>query len=244
MKKIKFIYLAVCFLVLFGCFSSPKFYKITSQKEYDSHWLQGKEYVEIKQDSLEIVSVFQEVDEGKLVFSFKITNLKQPTFDVKPETFYCTFDVPIQDTTRTVTSLDPEIVIRRLETNIKHRKSKLERQQDIDAFTNLLDTALDANSKETAKQKTVDEVSDNTREIEQKLNYTEAERKIQNLNKIHNSWATDTLRRTTLSQNSSISGLVYFPFNTKAKNFTLYLPLGTNVIDIVYRQKMIGKKEL
>ena len=244
MKKVSFLCLSIIFLFIFGCFSAPKFYKITPQKKYVSHWLQGKEYVEVKQDSLEVISVFQEINDGKLVFSFKITNLKQSTFDVKPEKFYCTFNTPIEDTTRTVSALDPEVVIRSLKTEINKNKKKLRNEQNLDAFTNLLDTILDANSKKTEKQKTNDEITDNTREIDQKLNYTEAERKIKNLNKIHNSWSKDTLRRTTLSQNNSISGLVYFPFNAKAKIFTLYLPLGTNIVDIVYQQKMMEMKKL
>jgi hypothetical protein len=244
MRKVKLICLAMILLFISGCFSTPKFYKISPQKQYVSHWLQGKEYVEIRQDSLEIVSVFQEIDDGKMIFSFKITNLKQSTFDVNPEKFYCTFDTPLQDTTRTVTALDPEVAIRRLKANIKQKKSSLKRQRDIDAFTNLLDAVLDANSKKTEKQKTDDKIADNTREIEQKLSYSEAERKIINLNKLHNSWNKDTLRRTTLSQNNSISGLVYFPFNSKAKNLTLYLPLETNIIDIVYQQKMMEMKKL
>lgn len=234
MKQIiKYFILTILFVSLTNCSSS--FFTLTPDEI--SKLEQGRELIE-KEDSYAYSWISYEDHNGdEFVFHVFAYNIKQEDFIFDPSKIRIKFYDKNKKLLnhKDIYAIDPERQINKLDRSIKERDNSHDVSTGLNVAFALLSTIVDLtdgedNNAEEVLENVVVFADNQIREevsYENDLDYLKA-------NKAY--WKNEVLRKTELTKEDGIDGVVYLPFNEEAKYVKIFIPIGKTVHTFRFQQ--------
>jgi len=243
-KIIFLIFSSIIPLLLTNCSPSQNAILNLKPQTENSEWYKGKEIATLDNDSIVITISFDKVFNNDYMFDVDIINYSDKKMLVEPEKFsYKMISGSIKrgENVAAVTAKDPEKVILELQKLQLIHQNNMETQAMVYSLGYFLQFAGQT------KASVTDDI-ELSRQIDhqaQRMKEDELIDDIQN-NNISNSldkssyiWEMLALRKTTLYQNESISGKVFFPVNELAKTLEFTFLIDEQSVKILYNQEVI-----
>ena len=243
-KIIFLIFSSIIPLLLTKCSPSQNAILNLKPQTENSEWYKGKEIATLDNDSIVITISFDKVFNNDYMFDVDIINYSDKKMLVEPEKFsYKMISGSIKrgENVAAVTAKDPEKVILELQKLQLIHQNNMETQAMVYSLGYFLQFAGQT------KASVTDDI-ELSRQIDhqaQRMKEDELIDDIQN-NNISNSldkssyiWEMLALRKTTLYQNESISGKVFFPVNELAKTLEFTFLIDEQSVKILYNQEVI-----
>ncbi len=252
--------LALSTLALAGCFVSPKPVYRLRPVAGETRWLNGAEVVRNADDSVEVAASFLRQEGNELVFEVEIANFKYAQILVDPAAFYYQPVITGKDTlyrsgggyavqgeekdrvsSRKIFAIDPEA--RLLEIDQKSSREQAGYAMNIAVNTTLSLLDLFADIATLGKEKTAEEIAEDTRyDLQRETDRIETEidheNRVRQFSSVREKWEFETLRKTTLNPGESVIGTVYFPVHRQAKYVKLHFPVGESKTEFSFRQRL------
>ena len=209
----------------------------------DSFWDSGKEYLYKSNEKLEIAICFEKTINNQIEFFVEITNLDTIPVLIDPSQFYYKYTLHKKlsiDSTHSihVMAKNPENEIDNIDKKIANENTAYETKQALNTaclFTGCLlslTTISDKTEEEWEDEhETMESILDNMSQDTESHTNTVAY-----LENQKSRLEFDTIRKTTLFQNQTISGLLKFPLKKHAKGIKIILPVDNNIITFEYEQ--------
>ena len=252
----KYLFITISFLAtLTSCFSPKPVLRFKADAEKTT-WDKGKEYISYKKGEYEVHTSYFGSDEKNIMFDIEIVNNNGEEFLVAPENIKLysgswdnvTKDILYNNTP--LNAIDPEIELLNidLENSRAEAASKNAGVAAIAIFAAAIPLAIIA-ARSDAENSNTDNNSDestvsNTEMVgagvdialgANAINQSNQEDKIISMNDSKYTWETTSLRKTTLSPNYSIRGLVFFPIpDMNIKKIRIDIPVPDGNISVKY----------
>jgi hypothetical protein len=230
---IKYFIVTILFLGLTNCSSS--FFTLTPDET--SKLEQGRELIE-KEDSFAYSWIsFEDYTDEEFVFHVFAYNIEQEDFIFDPSMI----SVKFYDKSKKllnhndINAIDPERQINKLDLAIKERDNSHDVSTGLNVAFALLSTIVDLTDGE---DNNAEEVLENVvvfadNQISEEVSY-ENDLDFLKANKAY--WKNEVLRKTELSKEEGIDGVVYIPFNKEAKYVKILFPIGKTVHTFRFQQ--------
>lgn len=215
MKKFLFLPLVLIFLLLSSCFIRPyPVYDLNPAAEYTTRWLYGCEYVILQDGDIIASLAYVNSDRNMLIFDLEVINLSAADALVAPESFYYypLVSKSLSDTVK-IMAIDPELQLKKLDKIISNKRADLSNQiignimvESADLIGDLVES-----DQRNMTEKQLDAQEDLNRQISQDKRESRTRDQINNLTSKRKYWASEVLRKTTLKQDESLQGRIYFP---------------------------------
>lgn len=225
--KSKIIIAIISASFIISCVSSPSpvFKLVALSKDGNSSWDQGREYLNLRNDKLDVNISFVDIENELLVFDAIITNtsnkklvidhrILQLKYKTK-ESIYIEDDNSFtQSKLKTGRAVNPEAVILKIEKEINKTESAYESSQNTDTVISFLDLIGDIATigTRTSEEKKKDTKEDNERMERNKESYQQYEEKLDKLKNKKSYWENNALRKTTLNPSETLTKKVYYKF--------------------------------
>ncbi len=218
-------------------------YHIEPISEADK-WIDGKAYLANESDSIVVNVCFnqqvQELSNHYLEFNVVIENVSTKPVLVDPNEFLIVTDSP----TKTCGSIDPEKRISEIDDYLAGKTIPVSEDKSRSKSTAIVigtvivllvvgifvlianvfdDDNYDDEDKDDHDHYYYDDDDEETEELRKIRTSREYQIKMEKLAGIKNVWDKETIRKTTLEPNQSISGKVFFPVPDKMKSLTLFV---------------------
>lgn len=224
----------ILFLVgLTNCSSS--FYTLSPDEE--SMLDMGREIIE-KEDNLAYSSLsFEDYTGDEYVFHVFAFNKNQENFVFDPSLIYAKlYDKnKMQLSNKTLYAIDPEEQIEILNENIKERKNSHDVSTGLNFAFALLSTMVDLTDD---NDNDTEEVLENVvvfaeNQVNEEISY---DNDIDYLKAHKTYWKNEVLRKTKLSEEKGVDGIIYIPFNPDAKYIKVFIPVGKTIHTYKFQQ--------
>lgn len=232
--KIPKQYLALLFIPLFftlgGC--APTYYQLKSTDKNVDYY-QGKE-VSYRDDNDFSSSVsFEDQDASNFVFYITVENASDKDITIYPDSFYAEQldenKVPIESRNGDkFFAINPEKRIDYLNSELKRRSDWHSVASGLNLTFALINVAADlsdSRSHHKAWHVSNDIAVWANNQVNEEIDYANSKKDIKSKSEF---WKNEVLRKTTLFPKDQIGGLVFVPFNRKAKYIRLVIPIAQN----------------
>ena len=231
-KYLKSFLVTLMFLGLTNCSSS--FYTLTPDEM--SNFEQGRELIEKEDNSAYSWISFEDCTDNEFVFHVFVYN-KEEDFIFDPSMisikFYDKDKTPLSS--KKYFAINPEEQIERLDLAIKERDNTHEVSTGLNIAFALLSTIVDLTDGEGNN---TDEVLENVvvfadNQISEEVAY-DSDIDFLKANKAY--WKNEVLRKTELSKEEGVDGVVSLPFNEEARYVKIFIPIGKTFHTYKYQQ--------
>lgn len=230
---------------LIQCVMPVRMYRL-QPAEGSFKWVYGEPVVRSAVDSIEVVTTFLEQSRHDFVFYFEVWNHSEDTVLVAPDSFYYHFsqnpprpDGVLADQSDPVRAHNPEQQIANLQKEISAQDAQHANYMLMDGTASLLNLVVDVASigkPTTDEEERKKELQKQERETD-RLNEEHGYRsRLTSLERTRSMWQTAALRKTTMYPGESVGGKVFFPVSPKARSLRMYLPIGSSLHTILYKQ--------
>ena len=234
----KYFIISVFILGLTNCSSS--FFTLSPDEE--SSFDMGREIIE-KEDNQAYSSIaFEDYTGHEFVFHVFVYNKEEKNIVFDPAMVYTKlYDKnKKQISNNIVYAIDPEKQIDRLNGNIEERKNAHDVSTGLNFAFALLNTIVDLtddNDNDTEEVlENVVVLADN--QINEEISY---DNDIEYLKANKSHWKNEVLRKTNLSKEEGVDGIIYIPLNTDAKYIKVFVAIGRTIH--TYKFQQIEKKD-
>lgn len=225
-KKFKILAATLFLLTLTNCSSS--FFSLSPDEESSLEY--GRNKIE-KEDKLAYSSImFEEQIEDDFIFYAAVFNKDQNEFIFDPsDIYYKAYDEKKRPINREkIYAVNPEIEIEHLENDIIQRKQNHYSSTGLNIVFSLFDTIVDLTDDE---DNDTEEVLQNMaifseNQLNEEISY---ENDMGYLKANKEFWKNEVLRRTTLSEDEGVEGIIYIPIYENAKYIKLFIPIGESI---------------
>jgi len=230
---IKYFILTVLFVNFTNCSSS--FFTLTPDEI--SKLEQGRELIE-KEDSFAYSWIsFEDYTGEESIFHVFAYNIEQEDFIFDPSKISLKFYDKNKKLINhnDIYAVDPEQQINKLDQSIKERDNSHDVSTGLNVAFALLSTIVDLTDGE---DNNAEEVLENVvvfadNQISEEVSY-ENDLDFLKANKAY--WKNEVLRKTELSKDEGIDGVVYLPFNEDARYVKIFMPIGKTVHTFKFQQ--------
>lgn len=231
-NNIKYFLVILIFLGLTNCSSS--FYTLSPDEM--SSFEKGRELIEKEDNSAYSSISFEDYTDDEFVFHVFVYN-KEEGFIFDPSLisikFYDKNRKPLSS--NKYFAINPEEQIERLDLAIKERDNTHDVSTGLNIAFALLSTVVDLTDGE---DNNTEEVLENVvvfadNQISEEVAY-DSEIDFLKANKAY--WKNEVLRKTELSREEGVDGVVYLPFNEEAKYVKIFIPIGKSLHTYKFQQ--------
>ena len=231
------------FLVLASCVAPRPVSRLTPHAG-EGYFQLGREFITLHNDGVYVIAAFEENRDEDLVFDVIVMNKSDRTIEVDPERFYALrLKEPAADSSHhpPLAAIHPENVL----LNIDRSRAV----EYAEKRTNVIWGVLEATAGVVS---TVSAVASDAgpAHVAEEAAYTfetmgfhlarDAEirdhMRLINDDKLY--WKNDVLRKNTLAPGTAVEGFVYFPRDTDASWYMMCYPMGDQLFQFVYRQRL------
>jgi hypothetical protein len=240
MKKILIISLLMVSLIISGCFIRPyPIYDLNPAGTYTTRWLFGCEYVILEEDGIIASLAYVNSEKNMLVFDLEVINLRAADVLVAPESFYYypLISKSLADTLK-VMAINPQLQLKKLDKIISQKRADLSNQiigNIIVESADLIDDIVESDQRNMA-EKQLDAQEDLKRQVNQERRESRTRNQIDNLTTSRKYWASEVLRKTTLKQDQSIQGRIYFPTEREIEKLEVILTIENSKFVFLFDQ--------
>lgn len=208
----------------------------------ETRWLFGQEFVSSADSSVEVSVAFDRTWENLLVFEVEIVNISGQMVTVSPEQFYylplVSLEQLLED--KRYFAVDPEEELLEIDKRISRQNANHRTYAALDATATVVDVAEDIVTigQPKTEQEVESDIQDNLeRDAARRDEEITHENRIINLNELRDTWAFTTLRKTTLANEETVSGKVYFPCHPRAPYLQVHVPIGASLNNFIFQQQ-------
>jgi hypothetical protein len=232
----KFInYLSLSFLSLLFVNCSASLFSLTPDEE--SSLEMGRRVITKENDFAYSTLSFEEQAEDHFILYTFIYNKEQKDFVFDPADIYVKY---FDEEKRVIKdykgfALDPEEQIYQFDKSIEERENEHEVNTGLNIAFSLFDTIVDLTDDE---DNDAEEVLENVlifggNQINEEIDY---ENDLEYLKSYRTYWKNEALRKTNLSEDKGVDGIIYLPINENAKYIKVYLPIGKTMHSYKFQQ--------
>jgi len=239
LKQHLYLVLIVFIVFLAGCVAPGKIYHLTPTEKYKISWFSGLEVVKQQENDLILSIAFVENLPDMVIFSADITNRSERSIIVDPVDFYIEYDQCLLDSQFVAKAIDPEKMILAIDKNIAWKETRLKSQKRTNLIFEKSDLVRDISADRKEQDELRDKELDQLRRQGKSVNELSRENEIVSLYEKKQTWINQSLRKTVLNPDNSITGKIYFPLNKSAQKIVLKIPLDDILFSIDYYQSEI-----
>jgi hypothetical protein len=224
-KTFNYLIIAIMLLSLTNCSSS--FFSLFPDEQ--STLEQGRNLIEKEDDFAYSSITFEEQVGNDFVFHIFAYNKNQDEFIFDPANIYVkVYDQDKQLLHRRKTyAINPEEQIKILDEDMKEREDEHDAATGLNIVFSLFDTIADLSDDE---DNDVEEVLENVvvftgNQVNEEVSY---QNDIEYLKSNKSYWKNEVLRKSLLSKEEGIDGMLYIPLNPEAKYIKVYIPIGNS----------------
>lgn len=240
---------------LSGCVAPETLYRADPMSDSNTVWYSGRQFQTVDVDSITVSVAFENEINGTSTFYMVVGNMGRSPVLVAPERFYCfgsykkasyyydykrsETEFQYTDNSDTLRALDPEIQLQGLDRQAAQANAAYATNTGINAAAALLQLVGDVATIGQPKSREQREDEEHQRryvERSQDQNAADYQGKLNDLNDQRDYWTNAVLRKTTLFPNTAIGGRVAFPIDANLREFKMFIPIDTTVIEFDFRQ--------
>ena len=237
---LKALILTLIFLGITNCYSS-NFFSLFPDEETSSVEL-GRETVVMEDEMVYSSLAFEEQADNHFVFYLYIHNKNQNEIKIDPKNIYTKVfnenKKRLRMNRNKITAVDPEREIENINNEVIEREETHDINTGLNIAYSILNTFVDLTDDE---DNDAEEVAENVliftgNQIGEEVSY---DNDIDYLKSKKDFWQNETLRKSRLSKNDEVGGLIFIPINNDAKYIKIFIPLGESMHTYKFKQVAI-----